>query len=416
MIIGVVVIALFLYKKPYLSLPIFFAANFAQTILLPNAQVRLISTIQIIVIAFCCIVTNISRRHDQDEYNIPIKLNQMRYAPIIIFLVCLVESINGIVQGADLFSVAVDAYEYIEILLYIFLIRYTLRTTSEMHKTFSVLMMELLVFGLHDLIYMDRGGVSLNLTIHFSFIVIACGMYRKKKYYWPLVIYAILIVFFAKSRTYMVAAIVGFLFVFSFSNGKRKSLVALQYIGVAIALISIGVNVLVYTGNTAIVNTIDRILQVKELGFDSGGYRIYEMRYALQKFLEKPLLGVGFGYREMVTLPLMGTYEFGGFLHVSYAGILMKVGILGGLLFMFGMIRYIRYQISALRANREDEFDIISYVMLGGITGTVSWLMVYLAAPYTSYGHMFIPGIFSLLYFELYNREVRYGIDPVELI
>ena len=125
---------------------------------------------------------------------------------------------------------------------------------------------------------------------------------------------------------------------------------------------------------------------------------------AIKKFAESPLIGKGYGYVEYLYIELMGYFNWGDFMHNTYIEILAKTGIFGTLVYGLSMVKYLSRQLKYFwRIGNQNKN--CAGILVGGFAGTLSWLFIFFAAPLSSYGVIFIPGIIGMLYTKLWERE-----------
>lgn len=396
-----------LMKKPYLGLPMYYLLLFFKRILLPDVQVRVTVMLQILIIGFCMFAAYmgyyLGYSKKDNKINIPI----MQNARVLIGIVVILESMLGVLNGYGIFQVAVDVYKVVEILIFYYFLRYTLRTTGNIEKAFNIIILEMCVFGVCEIFTTERGGVGFNIAMSFFPIFFAVGFYEKRKKYWLITLCVAWIAMASQTRTYMMGLILSILIIFWFARGTyaHKN----RIIGVCLGIVLVFTIVVgaVILKIPVFADFINRILELNEGFGEAGGYRIYEIQMALNKFLENPLFGKGYGYVEYLYIKLMGWFNWGDFMHNTYIEILCKTGIFGVGIYGFGMLNYIRNQLKKVRFLNEhySKGKITGYV-IGGFAATLSWILVYFAAPLTTYGYIFVPGMFSLLFYYGFKKEI----------
>lgn len=398
---------IFIGKKPYYAVGVYYAIMFGKRFILPGARVRETVAIEILAIVFLMgavyvgILTN--RKKVLPKISIPIMHNSI----LPIGAVVVVEGINGLLNGYGKFAILVDIFKVAEILIFYNFFRYVWRSTKALEKGLKFLIIEMCLFGIVEIFTTERGGVGINMTMSLFPIIFAWGFYKKKKYYWLISFCCFLIVFTSKTRTYLMGFILGIIIIFILAKGiykKRNFLYCM--LGVAIGSIAVGGYIALGHGEY-FLSLISRILELSEGFSKAGGYRIYEIRMAVKKFIESPLIGKGYGYVEYLYIELMGYFNWGDFMHNTYIEILAKTGIFGSLVYGLSMVKYLARQLKYFSGvgNRNQN---CAGILIGGFAGTISWLFIFFAAPLSSYGVIFIPGIIGMLYTKLWERELNY--------
>ncbi|MBQ3020186.1 MAG: O-antigen ligase family protein [Clostridia bacterium] len=394
----------FIRKKPYHAMSVYYAGMFIKRFVLPEARVRESVMVQLLLMAICFIMAFIG-------YNTKIKKSPsitniacMKTGFFVVGVIVFLEALNGYFSYYAIFSIIVDIYKVAEIFLFYFMFVYIWRTTEEMEKAVDLLAIEMCIFGFVEMFTTERGGVGLNMLMSLAPIIFALGFYTHKKRFWTIIVCSLLIVLVSKTRTYLLGFILAILLIFFFANGKRKLKIAVT----GCCILAIGASILaLYSRNVdgGMVHAIIERLTDLSSGFEeAGGYRIYEMETAWSKFLESIWIGKGYGYMEYVYIETQGYFWWGDFMHNAYLEILVKTGFLGLFLYGGGIIVYCKKQYQRVRCSRGKRSKETGF-LIGGLAGTFCWLFVYFAAPLSSYGYVFIPGIMGLLYSKLRERE-----------
>ena len=398
----VFVIIFLLINRPYYCIPFYYFGIFVRRIMLPSLQVRYQVGIQIALIGLCLLIVKISEMTGKNTVK-RININSINRGFHIIYVVCAVELLNGILHGYKFFQIMVDVYKPVEILIYYRLFTCSLRDSWTMDKCLSLLTTEMICFAVIELFITKRGGIGLNMAMSLFPIFFARGLYAKEKNYWIVGIISAITGLLSQTRTYMVGYVAGLSMIMLLSRGRNKGDVVVK--GTFILLISAMIMGIYYstTHNEYLSSLFARIGALSQ-GFESTGqYRYSEIQKAFQKFKEAPIFGQGYGYLEYVYIELMGWFEWGDFMHNSYVEILAKSGLFGALLYGIGILRYYKFQYRQIKHNSDNEF--VQGTLVGGIGGTISWMIVYFAAPLSSYGYVFIPGFFALIYAGLNERD-----------
>lgn len=397
---------IFVMKKPYYAVGIYYAIMFVKRLILPDARVRETVFIEIAAIAFLMGAVYFGIQINRNEVPAKISIPIMHNSVLPIGAVVIVECINGLINGYGSFAVLVDVFKVVEILIFYLFFSYVWRSTEGLEKGIKLLVIEMCVFGIIELFTTERGGIGINMTMSLFPLIFAWGFYKKKKFYWLINFCCFLIVFTSKTRTYLMGFILGIVIIFIMAKGiykQRNFLYCL--IGLVIGSLAVGIYIELGYGEY-FLSLISRILELSEGFSEAGGYRIYEIQMAIKKFLEAPLLGKGYGYIEYLYIELMGFFNWGDFMHNTYIEILAKTGVFGALIYGLSIVKYLSGQMKYFSWAGRKNPDCAG-LLAGGFAGTLSWLFVFFAAPLSSYGVIFIPGIIGMLYTELWERELR---------
>lgn len=410
LIVTVLIVGLFIFefirKKPYHAMSVYYAGMFIKRWVLPGTRVRETVVIQLMLFAVCLFMAYMGNRSKRNKLPAMAQIPCIKIGMLVVGSVVFLELINGYFSGYAFFSMMVDVYKVVEMFLFYFMFTYIWRTTKEMEKGIDLLAIEMCVFGVVEMFITERGGVGLNMLMSLTPIIFALGFYTHKKRFWIIIVCALVIVLASKTRTYLFGFILSILLIFFFANGKRKLKIALT--GCAILIIGAGL-VSLYAKNTnssAIQTIIDRFLELSGGFEEAGGYRVYEMQTAWQKFLESPFIGKGYGYLEFLYIEKQGHLLWGDFMHNAYLEVLTKTGIVGVCVYGASLIGYTKRQYKEIRRSRKGKGKEAGF-LIGGLAGTFCWLFIYFAAPLSSYGYVFIPGIIGLLYSQLSKRETE---------
>lgn len=393
-------------NKPYYSIAMYFAGSFIRRIVLPDAQVRVQVAINLMTIAVMMGIVLIGNAFRREKRQFPVPVPCFVGMALCITLVAGVETINGYFSGYRVFQILVDIYKVAEILIFFVFIRMTMKTRNHVNCAIRALVVEMCVFGLIEIFTTERGGVGLNILMSVFPLFLGDQIERPSRSLWPVTLIAVAVLVMSKTRTYMIGMVFGIFVVILLSRGTYKrnvinGLIATSVIGVVV--LGLFANDL---KNSPLYEVLQRFQSLLSGGFSTaGGYRIYEIQTAWSKFLEAPLLGKGYGFMEYVYINLMGYFDWGDFMHNAYMEILCKTGLFGCLIFGAGLIAYLRTQRAYLHITTKMGWTDCRGIMIGGLCGTLSWLVVYTAAPLSSYGSVFLPGILSLTYFSLYRYE-----------
>lgn len=411
LIAGTVIFS-FLTKKPYYSLAVYYFVNFCRSTFLGWIQVRYQILLQLFVIFFCMFASFVSDRKQNQNRTIKRKISVIEFenARLLVGIVLVFECTVGIIDGYSIFQIAVDAYKVLEIFVFYYFLRCTWRATWQIEKCIYIILGEMCIFGVIEAFTTERGSIAINIMMSFFPLVFAAGFYEKIKHYWLWIIMAIFVLLTSKTRTYMLGTIVGILIVLAHANGCNSKKIRTRGLFLLIFTVVLGEIYMTLFGNPYIDALFSRIMELGN-GFEaSGGYRIYEIDKAIEKFLESPLFGKGYGYLEYVYIELMGWFEWGDFMHNTYVEILAKTGLLGSFLYGIGLLSYLRNQRTYIRKSQYTDNNSATGMLIGGFAGTCCWLVTYFAAPLSSYGYVFLPGIVGLLYYNYYKIESKRGV------
>ena len=396
----------FIRKRPYHAMSVYYAGMFIKRFVLPEARVRETVVIQLLLMAVCFIMAFIGYQTHKKNAPPVSGVPCMKTGIIVVGIVLFLEVLNGYFSYYAIFSIFVDIYKVAEIFLFYFMFIYIWRNTEDMEKAIDLLSIEMCLFGFVEMFTTERGGVGLNMLMSLAPIVFALGFYTHKKRFWMIIVCSLLIVLVSQTRTYLFGFILAILLIFFLANGRKKLRMAVT----GVCVLAIGISLLmIYSQNSGsgVVRAILQRLIDLSSGFEeAGGYRIYEMETAWSKFLESIWIGKGYGYLEYVYIETQGRFWWGDFMHNAYLEVLVKTGLLGLFLYGGGIIAYCKRQYKEVRFSRIRK-DQETGFLIGGLAGTLCWLFVYFAAPLSSYGYIFIPGITGMLYSQLSKRERR---------
>ena len=92
-------------------------------------------------------------------------------------------------------------------------------------------------------------------------------------------------------------------------------------------------------------------------------------------------------------------------MHNTYVEVLAKTGVFGAMFYGCGVLGFLLTLRKMIKEHRkENNIKTVGH-LAGGLAGTISWMFVYFAAPLSSYGYVFIPGIVGFLYATLSKQE-----------
>lgn len=373
---------------------------------MPNARVRTEVMIQIGTVAFCMVAAYFGFLKRRSEKIMRASLSHLREGFFWLGIIAILECVNGYYSGYGLFQILVDLYKVMEILIFYVFLSFIWRSAKDMEHAIAWIIIEMFVFSFIEIYTTKRGGVGLNILMSFFPIFFAWGFYERRKHYWPIVILAVITVFLCQTRTYMLGFLLAVAMVLLLAKGRYRK--EILHVGTFFVVFG-GVCIAVYMGATdseLIRSILSRIMELTS-GFESaGGYRLYEIQTAMRKFLEAPVLGKGFGYTEYLYIQEMGYFVWGDFMHNVYIEILTKTGFVGLLIYGYVLIKHLLSQRKSIIICGYAEKAKAAGILMGGLAATMSWVAVYAAAPLSTYGYIFLPGIVAMLYYQLTMTEL----------
>lgn len=210
---------------------------------------------------------------------------------IVILAVVPIEVLWGFVNGYQIFQIAVDVYKVLEIIIFFILIKFTWHNTWEAGQSIKLLALEMCVFGLVEIFTTQRGGTGLNMIMSVFPIYYATGFVRQSKSFWWVCVIAIIVILLSQTRTYIIAMLFGLIVIGYVAQGTLKRLIIQKtlLIGTSSLLTFLILGLLLHSDTVNAI--ISRFTELFNEGFEgAGGYRIYEIRQALNKFSESPIL------------------------------------------------------------------------------------------------------------------------------
>ncbi|WP_285815955.1 O-antigen ligase family protein [Thomasclavelia cocleata] len=327
----------------------------------------------------------------------------------IILLSCCFLFLNivlGLIDGHSWFQVLIDSYKYIEIFVFYFLFRICWKDNIALFKGIRAFCYFMISAGIIEIFITSRGGVGLNLIMSLFPMIVLLALNGYIKCYKIIVIVSIIVVVICQTRTYIIGFIIGFVMMLKFlSKEKRTTMLNFLFLLGIITVI-----VFSFTNTSLFSDTISRFLELSE-GFDeSGGYRIDEYIIAIEKFIERPIFGNGFGYLQYMYIGKMGWMNWGDFIHCMYIEILFKTGVIGLISIFIIIGSFISKIVQQMKYFRkQDEF--IFAICCGGLCSFITWGVTYTFAPLTTYGSMFVGVIIaSIALSNYYNESKKVGV------
>ncbi len=390
-------------RNSYYAINFYYLGTFLLRFVMHDVQVRYRVASSLFLIGFCLIAAfAVAKGRKFNDYNAPC----LRGVLMVILAVVPLEALWGCLNGYHFFQIAVDVYKVLEIVIFFIFIKSTWRNCREAEKSFNLLTLEMCLFGIVEIFTTQRGGTGLNMIMSIFPLYYAIGFTRRSRYFWWICIIAMSVVVLSQTRTYIIAMLLGLSFIGFMTKGELKKVTIHQTVLIGITSFTAFLILGFLFQNDSVNVVINRFAELFDEGIKgAGGYRLYEMQQALNKFMESPIFGQGYGYIEYLYIELMGYFNWGDFMHNSYVEILCKTGIYGSIIYGIGIILYLKSLYRLKNEAEELDNEIPAAVLAGGIGGTFSWLVVYSAAPLSSYGYIFLPGIISIVYYSLYLRD-----------
>lgn len=396
-IVGFLVVIAFLKIRNCFYPAAFFVVKFMAGQFIDFDRVRNQVAFQLLIIFFLIIIVAIK------SSGIIVIKDQLlsRYFPLIgVFL--LFNIAIGLLFGHYWFQTLIDSYKYLDILVYYMLFRACWVDNEDLFKGLNALCCVMLVLGVIELFLTERGGSGLNLIVSFFPMTFLLALNDYNKHYKLIFVISMLVVFMCQTRVYIVGFILGYVMLLYLApNDNRKKAMNLTVILVSLSLVAtflIGFNL--FSG------TVSRFMELSEGFSESGGYRINEYRVAIDRFLDSPILGNGFGYLKNTYIEKMGYIDWGDFIHCVYIEILFKTGLLGMscvIVFFVSFFRRLIEEFKFLKTKRNSIF----FVCCGGICSLISWMAIYTFDPLSSYGSVFVGVIVACIAISNYYDEIE---------
>lgn len=318
-----------------------------------------------------------------------------------IFLFLAFFSGIGVIYRHDYFQIIIDCYKYLEIVVYFFLFRMAWSNNYDLYRGLKALTCVMLTLGVVEMFITSRGGVGLNLIMSLLPMILTLSIYGYIRGFRTIILLSFLIVATCQTRTYIVSFLASFvLLLFLLPKNKRDRIISFTALLCVLGMVIIGV-----FGGQFLNNTLARFAELSSGFAESGGYRIYDYIEALQRFEDHPVFGNGFGFLRWTYIEKMGWMYWGDFVHCLYLEILYKVGITGALflVFVFGkFIRSLFLEIKKIKNTNEMVFS----VCCGGLVSFAGWLLIYMFAPLSSMGSMFMSVLIASIALSNYYTEI----------
>ncbi len=321
---------------------------------------------------------------------------------ILVFVTFFV--IIGLIYGHQWFQVFIDAYKYIEILVYYLLFMLCWDNNKELLNGLKAICYTMLTLGILEIFLTSRGGIGLNLIMGFFPIILLLSIQGYIRHCKFIFVISIMVVVLCQTRTYIISFLFGLILLILLTPTNVRDKVILYSISLGL----IGIVAISLFGSNLLDATLSRFLQLAAGFEESGGYRIDEYKVALQKFLMHPLIGNGFGYLEYTFINKLGFVKWGDFIHCLYIEVLFKTGILGFTSIVFIVKKFVSKIVNAMsKFKGTDKF--MFAVCCGGVCSFATWALTYAFAPLTTYGSMFVGILTAGVAISNYWNEKKIG-------
>ncbi len=397
-VFAIMAVLFFLKLKIYYFPAFFFIIKFVAGRVINFDRVRNNVMFQLaIIIIFLLII--VVRKHGKLTFHERIFFTTGKL--VIVFVI--INMIIGILVGHNYFQVFIDAYKYIEIIVYYVFFVMCWKNNDDLLEGLKALCYVMLSVGVIEIFITSRGGVGLNLIMSLFPIMILMAMYGYIDYYKMILSISIVVVVLSQTRTYIIAFTLGIIcLIFLMPTNIRK-----RFITSILMLILLGGILSCILYPELISKTVARFLELSAGFSESGGYRIDEYRVAIQKFMQHPLIGNGFGYLQYTFINKMGVILWGDFIHCIYIEILFKTGLFG-IITLILIVGKLENKIVKSMRKFKDKNKFMFAICCGGICSSVIWFITYAFAPLTTYGSIFIGIIISAIAISNYNKEYKY--------
>lgn len=375
------VAGIFIAATPVYYYPaVFFLLKFAGSSILHFERVRYATAFQIAVMVVLIILAVV-----KDRRRLSLKDHCfLREAPYLLLFIMMYAAL-GLIRSNSVVQVLLDSYKYLEIFMFFVLMRVSFYNNSELFAGLKMMVILMLVLGIIEPFYRERGGVGLNMIMSLFPMAVFMAVKGYFKNYSLIIAISMFAVFVCQTRTYIVAFMMAFLYMMTLLSSKERRRVIIFTVLMAFAALL----VIVLMDNSIFEATLSRFLELSS-GFKvSGGYRVYDYKEALNRFIDHPIIGWGLGYLKPTYIELMGWMNWGDFVHCLYLEILFKTGITGIIYLMFISIRFIS-RINRYRLYYKNRNTFMYSMCAGSITAFAAWALTYTFAPLSTIGPMFL--------------------------
>ncbi len=388
--------------RPYYAMVSFYVACYIQSCIF-SGRVREIVAGQIVIFLVHFILVYIAYKRDKYKNLQAQTVKEFQYAWLPLIIIISVSSLNGFLQGYSFFQILVDIYKVSEILIYYYLLVLSCRKITHLKQLLNALILVAFALGILQMFTTARGGLGMQMVMCYFPLYFASNFNKSSKLDLLLLFVSFAIVFFCQTRTYMAAYLMTTVLLFSFMRGRYKFETGFRIF--CLALLSVLVAFYLYYSypEGKIAQIVARIGDLSKGFEEEGGYRLYEIQTAISKFNDAPFWGKGYGFKEYLYIKEMGYFEWGDFMHNAYVEILMKTGIFG-VSVIFISFAILCQKVIAIISNRKVDVD-TKNVILSGICGSLTWLLILNSAPKSTFGMVFISLTTSLLYYKLTQMD-----------
>lgn len=224
-------------------------------------------------------------------------------------------------------------------------------------------------------------GAGNSLVYACICIAAACILVEKFRFFWLGLLCCYIAYFIVMFHRHMYLAVPLALFVLVVISMKKSLNAPLKII----SMVSAGVVILTFLYVNAIGGkwryidyTIDRFKSLQTIeNTGSVTDRLRENHYAFGKILEHPVMGIGF--MEHYRPPIGETDKTRHFIHNGYLWILLKMGIVGLIPFLWFSLVFLK---RGLRMWRKIEHNFLSAVVLGSTVAYGGLLLCNIVSPY----------------------------------
>ena len=192
--------------------------------------------------------------------------------------------------------------------------------------------------------WMINPGTVAGYAASFLSLVLYMTLHKSSRRYWLLVAVIVFILIMSQTRTELFSASIGSLYFLFFAYPKRRLISLMSFIIVLIASFAwLRTGPMIFPqGTEDSLNNVDmevsnyqenpRIEHITSLSSRTEKWRI-----GLAYFLERPLQGFGFGTEDQLFdyhgVDELSYIRTGSYIHNSYLGLVLQVGLVGALLF-----------------------------------------------------------------------------------
>lgn len=300
----------------------------------------------------------------------------------------------GVFKGNSVGQVIVDSYKFLEIPVIYCLFRFSWRGIDDVRRGFNALAVVMVALGIVEVFITERGGVGLNLAMSIfpmAYLLASDGADNKRKAFLLLAAMTA-IVLISKTRTYIIAYGFALILLIIFEAPGCK----FKHVSRLIILVLLVVMADFVSRGRIFGETVSRFLELSSGFEEAGGYRSAEISVAMPFVSSHCLLGMGLGFLKVLYIDGMGVIQWGGFIHNAYVELLLKTGMLGTITAAVLVFTVLGLVYNG-GARAKDIPNDIRLLCRGSIISAVSWLLVYMAAPVSTFGPIFTGLMISVI-------------------